>query len=109
MSNPNADVRAFDWRTETMAARIVRFISRKEQLRLRGNRNFGRYKSLTHGLVEPDGPERRRWQQESADEDIRDIEWNRRHGRIEAGAAILRFKQVPERAETNANKSRVQS
>ena len=76
-----------------MTARIVRFISRTEQLRLRGNRNFGRYKSLTHGLVEPDGPERREWQQESADEDIRDAEWNGRHGRIEGGADILRFKE----------------
>ena len=92
-----------------MTARIVRFISRTEQLRLRGNRNFGRYKSLTHGLVEPDGPERRQWQRESADEDIRDIEWNRRHGKIEGGAKILRFKQLAERAETNANESRVQS
>jgi hypothetical protein len=92
-----------------MTARIVRFISRAEQLRLRGNRNFGRYKRLTHGLVEPDGPERLQWQRESADEEIRDAEWNLRHGRVEGGAEILRFKQVAERAETNANESRAQS
>jgi hypothetical protein len=92
-----------------MTARIVPFISRTEQLRLRGNRNFGRYKSLTHGLVEPDGPERRQWQRESADEEVRDIEWNRRHVKIDGGAEILRFKQVAERAETNANESRMQS
>ena len=92
-----------------MTARIVRFISRTEQLRLRGNRNFGRYKSLTHGLVEPDGPERRQWQRESADEDVRDIEWNRRHGKIEGGAEILRFRQVAERVEAKADEFRVQS
>ena len=92
-----------------MTSRIVRFISRTEQLRLRGNRNFGRYKSLTHGLVEPDGPERRQWQQESADEDIRDIEWNLRHGKIDGGAKILRFRHVAERPETKADESRAQS
>jgi hypothetical protein len=92
-----------------MTARLVRFISRTEQLRLRGNRNFGRYMQVTKRLVEPDGPERRQWQQESADEDIRDIEWNRRHGKIDGGAKILRFTQVAERAETNADESRVQA
>ena len=66
---PNLCVRVLRCSTEPMTSRIVRFISRTEQLRLRGNRNFGRYKSLTHGLVEPNGPERRQWQQESADED----------------------------------------
>ena len=92
-----------------MTANIVRFISRTEQLRLRGNRNFGRFKSLTHGLVEPDGAERRQWKQESADEDLRDAEWNRRHGRIDRGADILRFKQRADRLEPSANESRVQS
>jgi hypothetical protein len=92
-----------------MATRIVPFISRTEQLRLRGNRNFGRYKRLTHGLVEPDGPERRQWQQESAAEDVRDAEWNQRHGRIEGGADILRFKQVAEQAETNGDELRMES
>lgn len=92
-----------------MTARLVRFISRAEQLRLRGNRNFSRYMQVTKRLVEHDGPERRQWQRESADEDIRDIEWNRRHGKIDGGAEILRFRQVAERAETNANESRVQS
>jgi len=92
-----------------MAARIVRFISRWEQLRLRGHRDFSRYMKLTKGLVQPDGPERRRWQEEAAEEAVQDTAWNRRHGRIEGGADMLRFEKPVAQAETNANESRVQS
>jgi hypothetical protein len=92
-----------------MAARIVPFICRWEQLRLRGHRNYSRYMKLTKQFVQPDGPERRRWQAESAEETVQDTEWNRRHGRIEGGADILSFKEPIEQAETNAHESRVQS
>ena len=92
-----------------MAAKVIRFVSRATLLQHRGWRNYSRFKQLTNGLVAADGPERLGWQRESAEEEVLDAEWSRRHGRTDGGAEILRFRQVAERAETNANESRVQS
>jgi hypothetical protein len=92
-----------------MAAKVIQFVSRATLLQHRGQRNFSRFKQLTHGLVAADSPERLGWQRESAEEDVRDAEWNRRHGRTDGGAKMLRFKQVTERADANADKSRAQS
>ena len=76
-----------------MAAKVIQFVSRATLLQHRGWRNFSRFKQLTNGLVAADSPERLGWQRESAEEEVRDAEWNRRHGRIDGGADILRFKQ----------------
>ena len=62
-----------------------------EQLRLRGQRNYDRYMLFTKRFVERDGPERAQWQRESAEDTMRDAEWNQRHGPLPGGARILHW------------------
>ena len=71
--------------------RVVTFVSRAEQLRLRGQRNYDRYMLFTKGFVERDSPERVQWQRESVEDSLRDAEWNRRHGPGAGGAKVLVF------------------
>jgi hypothetical protein len=47
-----------------MPATIYQFISRADQLRQRGQRNYTRYKLITKGFVAGDGLERAQWQKE---------------------------------------------
>jgi len=70
---------------------VLTFVSRAEQLRQRGHRNYGRWKMLTKGFVAADGPERRQWEKEGADESRRDVAWNRRHGPVRGRASVLAF------------------
>jgi hypothetical protein len=79
-----------------MTSTLFQFISRAEQLRLRGQRNFSRYKLITKGFVAADSLERAQWQREDAQESKRDAEWNRRHGPVPGGAAILQWRQERE-------------
>ena len=74
-------------------SQVLKFVSRAEQLRLRGQRNYSRYMFIVKGFVDPDGPERRQWKKESAQELMQDAEWNRRRGLVPGGAAILRWRQ----------------
>ena len=74
--------------------KVVPFVSRAEQLRLRGKRNYDRYMFLTKGFVAADGPERGRWQQEWAEESLRDAEWNCRHGPVPGGGSILQWSRA---------------
>jgi hypothetical protein len=84
------------------SARVLQFVSRAEQFRLRGSRNYGRYMRVVKNLVAPDGPERRQWQKESAEEELWDAAWSLRHGPVLGGASILQWRrdaeQAPERA-----------
>jgi hypothetical protein len=70
-------------------SRVLQVISRADQLQLRGQRNYGRWKMLTKGFVVADGPERAQWQKTDADESRRDADWNRRHGPVPGGARVL--------------------
>jgi hypothetical protein len=63
-----------------MPGKIFSFVSRSEQLRLRGQRNYSRYTLVTKKFVAADGPERAEWHRETAAESKRDAEWSRRHG-----------------------------
>ena len=74
-------------------SQVLRFVSRAEQLELRGRRNYDRYMQVVKRFVEADGPQRAQWQRESAEESAQDAEWNRRHGLVPGGAAILRWRQ----------------
>ena len=67
-------------------------MSRADLLRLRGRRNYDRYMQVTKGFVNPDSPERAQWQMESAQESVRDAEWNQQHGPVPGGACILRWR-----------------
>ena len=73
-------------------SQVLGFISRAEQLDLRGRRNYDRYIQVTKGFVDPDSLERAEWQRESAEESMRDTEWNERHGPVASGASILRWR-----------------
>jgi hypothetical protein len=69
--------------------RVLQFISRADQLQLRGQRNYSRWKLLTKGFVAADSPERVQWEKKSDEDSRRDAAWNRRHGPVPGGAAIL--------------------
>jgi hypothetical protein len=77
-------------------SQVLRFVSRAEQLQLRGQRNFDRYMQVTKGFVDPDSPERARLQRESAEDVVRDAAWNQRHGPLPDGARILHLQHVGE-------------
>ena len=51
-----------------MPVKIIQFVSRSEQLRLRGMRNYSRYMLVTKGFVAGDSLERAQWQKEYAEE-----------------------------------------
>ena len=74
-----------------MSSKILQFVSRSEQLRLRGQRNYSRYMLVTKGFVAGDSLERAQWQKESAQESKWDAEWNRRHGPVPGGASVLQW------------------
>jgi hypothetical protein len=54
--------------SDTNASAILRFVSRAEQLRLRGQRNYTRYKLIAKGFVAVDSLERAQWKKEDAEE-----------------------------------------
>ena len=72
-----------------MPAEILKFVSRSEQLRLRGMRNYSRYMLFVKGFVAADSLERARWQKEDAEDARRDAEWKLRHGPVASGTTIL--------------------
>ena len=72
------------------------FLSRADLLELRGRRNYNRHMMVVKRFVAPDGPERAQWQKQSAQESIRDDEWNRRHGPVPGGAKILQWRREHE-------------
>jgi len=87
-----------------MPATILPFVSRSEQLRLRGMRNYSRYMLVTKRFVAGDSLERAQWQKEYAEEARRDADWNRRHGPVPGGASVLQW-----RHDSQANTGRVAS
>ena len=74
-------------------SQVLKFVSRADQFRLRGQRSYSRYMFIVKGFVDPDGPERAQWRKEDVQESVQDAEWNRRHGPVPGGAAILRWRQ----------------
>ncbi len=73
------------------SSRVLKFVSRAEQLRLRGQRNYSRYLQLAKGFVAADGPERAQWRKESTEESRRDDAWKQWHGPVTGGARVLPF------------------
>jgi len=65
-------------------SRLLTFVSRADQLQLRGQRNYDRYMRVIKNYVSFDGPERAQWQKESAEDAVWDAEWNKRHGPLPA-------------------------
>ena len=74
----------------------LKFLSRAEQLRLRGQRNYSRYMLVVKKFVKSDSLERAQWQKEFDEEDVWDAEWNKRHGPVPGGARILHWRHEGE-------------
>jgi hypothetical protein len=90
----------------TADSQVLRFVSRAEQLGLRGQRNYSRWMLVTKGFVDPHGLERTQWQKEFVQDSQRDAEWNQRHGPIPGGARILQWRHEHETAVQVADESR---
>ena len=71
---------------------VLKFVSRADQLQLRGRRNFDRYMRVIKKYVAFDGSEHAQWQKESAEDAVWDAEWNKRHGPVPGGARILQWR-----------------
>src|SRR5262249_49707798 len=75
---------------DTMAT-ILKFVSRGEQLRLRGMRNFAHWNRIRLGQ-EPFGPnERSRLFHRQAEDEAKDRAWVQRHHPLPESANVLRF------------------
>ena len=75
---------------------VVKFVSRADQLRLRGRRNYDRYMRVIKEYVSFDGPKHAQWQKESAEDAMWDAVWKKRHGPVPGGARILRWRHAGE-------------
>ena len=74
-----------------MPAKILQFVSRTEQVRLRGMRNFSHWHRITKGL-EPFGPaDRRRLFRRQAEDDAKDRAWVQRHHPLATPAVVVPF------------------
>jgi hypothetical protein len=69
--------------------KVLQFVSRADQLQLRGQRNYDRYMRVIKKHVSFDGPVRAQWQKESAEDAVWDAEWNKRHGPLPGGGARI--------------------
>jgi hypothetical protein len=76
-----------------MAATIARFVSRGEQVRLRGMRNYARWMAGVKGHEFPGPAERKRRQQQQAEDEANDRAWVQRHHPRPGGAVVLPFKR----------------
>ena len=75
---------------------VLKFVSRAEQLQLRGRRNFDRYMRVVKNYVSFDGPKHAQWQKESAEDAMWDAVWKKRHGPVPGGARILPWQDARE-------------
>ncbi len=87
---------------------VVKFVSRADQLRLRGRRNYDRYMRVIKNYVALDSPKHVQWQRESAEESERDAGWNSSHGPVPGGASIFPWRDGQEDgARTSASAARI--
>jgi hypothetical protein len=71
---------------------VLKFVSRTEQLQLRGRRNFDRYMRVIKKYVSFDGPKHAPWLKESAEDAVWDAVWKQRHGPVPGGVRVLRWR-----------------
>jgi hypothetical protein len=77
--------------SDTVSARILQFVSRREQVRQRGAENYARWKRITKGLESYGPRERHRTLQQHAENEAKDREWAIRHAPGPDGAVIHAF------------------
>ena len=83
-----------------MPAKILPFVSRNEQVRLRGMRNYAHWKRIMKGL-EAFGPaERNRLFQRQAEDEAKDRAWVQRHHPLPEGGVVLSFQTQEPRLPT---------
>ena len=85
-----------------MPAKILQFISRREQVRQRGARNYARWMRITKGLEAYGPKERHRIFQQQAEEERKDRAWAIRHAPGPGSAVILAFSEQDERSTVGA-------
>jgi len=86
----------------------LKFVSRAEQLQLRGQRNYDRYMRVIKNYVAIDSPAHVQWQREYAEESERDAGWNSSHGPVTGGASILSWRdEHKESAQQSAPAKRI--
>jgi hypothetical protein len=94
-----------------VAGQTFGFISRADQLRLRGQRNYNRYMLVVKGFVAGDSLERAQWRKEDAEESQRDADWKRQHGPVDGGASVIQWRHdvqaIRERSSRSAHHQRV--
>jgi hypothetical protein len=77
-------------RSDTVAT-VLKFISRGEQVRLRGLRNFAQWNRIRLG-IDPFGPdERSRLFHRQAKDEAKDRTWAQRHHPLPEGSVVLPF------------------
>jgi hypothetical protein len=74
-----------------MPARILKFVSRTDQLRMRGIGKWGRFLTKSGPYSSPHPCHRARLQHERVECSAQDAEWGRRHGSIPGGGLVLEF------------------
>lgn len=75
-----------------MPTKIFPFVSRSEQLRLRGMDNYSRWKRITKGLEPFGSAERSRLFRRQAEDEAKDHAWARRHAPGPGQAVLIPFK-----------------
>jgi hypothetical protein len=83
-----------------MSAKVLQFISRRTQLRLRELHRVARFVNKYGEYRRPGVMAAARLEQEQLEERQRDTEWNERHGPVPGGARVLalsveRFTEQP--------------
>jgi hypothetical protein len=76
---------------DRVAAQILPFVSRLEQLKRRAARNFGRFMTKRGPYTHPDAAERARLEREREEDKRKDREWAGRHGPMPGGARVVVF------------------
>ena len=77
-----------------MAAKILKFVSRSDQVRQRGMDNYSRWKRITKGLESFGPAERHRLFRRQAEDEAKDREWAQRHHPVAETAVVLPFSSL---------------
>ena len=78
-----------------MAARIIQFISRRTQLRLREARRIANRVNRFGQYIRPTVAEAEQLRLEQLEQRRQDWGWSQRHGRLEEGALVVPFRTDP--------------
>jgi hypothetical protein len=76
-----------------MADTIFRFVSRGEQVRLRGLRNYAHWLRITKGHETLSPAARKRLFEQQAEDEAKDREWVQRHHPLPGGGVVLPFRR----------------